>query len=376
MRRFVVIGWMALAGCGESVQTGVTEPSEALPGAPTDIEEQVLIGASGARWTMTGQPLDARSAPLQSVPGHNAFWFAWSVFHPGTSVFGRTAPIDGAPVAGDGRCTVPCEEIQPACPGRDCIPSLTSPSMVSADAPALDYLRDEDEVMGVLTPEGPRAYPHNILWWHEIVNEAVGGETFAITYCPLTGSGLAFDRSGFLDGEVVELGVSGNLYNSNLTMYDRTSRSWWSQMRVESVLGPTAGQRAPLLPVFEMRWDAWRRLYPRTTVVSRDTGHSRAYDVYPYGGYRTDPSNTFRTTNPAPDPSYPLKAMTFGVFAGGAVRGYPWTELESAVGARRGVIADDVGGVALVIVFDLDARYVHAFETPKEGAPIQLERAP
>jgi hypothetical protein len=54
----------------------------------------------------------------------------------------------------------------------------------------------------------PRAYPHNVLWWHEVANVDVGGEAFAVTLCPLTGSGLRFDRRGFVDGQTVRLGVS------------------------------------------------------------------------------------------------------------------------------------------------------------------------
>ena len=92
--------------------------------------------------------------------------------------------------------------------------------MVAADSGELGYLGGDDIVLGVLTSDGPCAYPHNILWWHEIVNEDVGENAYAATLCPLTGSGLLFDRTALVPGKTVRLGVSGNLYNSNLVMWD------------------------------------------------------------------------------------------------------------------------------------------------------------
>ena len=37
-----------------------------------------------------------------------------------------------------------------------------------------------------------RAYPLNIGWWHEIVNDTVAGHAVSVTFCPLTGTGLVF----------------------------------------------------------------------------------------------------------------------------------------------------------------------------------------
>lgn len=361
---FSILAIALIAGCGG----GIDRPVDAAPaldtgpprdaGPPRDTETFQLVDGDRT-WTATGEALGDHE-PLDSLTGHNAFWFAWSVFHPGTRVFGDAALIEGSVPPGDAECTVPCDQIQPACGGRDCIPALTSPTMT--DAAGATYLRDEDLVVGVLTSEGPRAYPHNILWWHEIINEEVGDERFTVTFCPLTGSALRYDRDGFVDGETVELGVSGSLYNSNLVMYDRSSESFWSQMRVESVFGSRLGSPAPFQPLFEMTWASWRTLYPDTTVVSEDTGHSRDYQSYPYGSYRTDHTNTFRATDPPPDSRFDNKDMVFGVMHGGEVAVYPWSVLEETAGARRGVVADEIAGTPVAIVFDLDESFVHAFD--------------
>ncbi|MEM9188271.1 MAG: DUF3179 domain-containing protein [Myxococcota bacterium] len=371
---FVVFATAALgAGCAESIQTGggrdasTDEPAPDADIVPGPAVSELRLVAEDAEWRVDGQPISATAPALRSLPGHNAFWFAWSIFHPGTPIFEGPATRQ-ATIQGDDQCTVPCDQISPACGGRDCIPSLQSPTMVPVGDPALGYLRDTDEVLGVITSEGPRAYPHNILWWHEIINETVGGQSYAVTYCPLTGSGINYDRSRFVDGQVIELGVSGNLYNSNLTMYDRTTESFWSQMRLESVSGERIGTPTPVLPVFEMTWRAWRELHPDTLVVSSDTGHRRDYQRYPYSSYRTDNDNTFRVTDPAPDPSFDNKDFVFGLLTENGVKGYPWETLAQTVGSRRGVIQDEVDGLSVLIVFDLDRRFVHAFDASVDGS--------
>ncbi|RLB56390.1 MAG: hypothetical protein DRJ42_03500 [Deltaproteobacteria bacterium] len=380
---------MVTIACGQSVSVGgppptadTGTPARVDGGGTTDggtttpppgpgISALRLSDGAGNTWRMTGDT-DTATADLVSLPGHNAFWFAWSIFHSGTSIFDRDTDIAAATIAGDSECTVPCDQIAPACAGRDCIPSLQSPRMVSAGSDELGYLRDTDEVLGVITAEGPRAYPHNILWWHEIVNEDVGGQRFAITFCPLTGSGMSYDRDGFVAGTTVELGVSGSLYNSNLVMYDRSSDSFWSQMRNQAVFGSELAAASPLLPVHEMTWRAWRELHPDTLVVSDQTGHSRDYTAYPYGAYRDDHTNTFRATDPAPDVIFDNKDMTFGLFAGGTVRAYVWDVLAAKAGSRWGVVNDTIGDVPVAIAFDLDERYVHAFDRRSDGSTIEL----
>jgi len=377
--------WLALclvpllvAACSSS-STGSsdgTTPTVDLPRANSAIGALRLEGSNGERWYSDGTADDA-AADLVSIPGHNAFWFAWSVFHPGTEVWGGD-PIAAASIVEDpsGQCTIPCDEIFSGCAGRDCIPPLDSPKMVPVGSPHLSYLNDDDIVLGVRTADGPRAYPHNILWWHEVANVEIDGEAFAVTLCPLTGSGMRFDRRGFVDGQTVRLGVSGLLYNSNLIMWDRETESIWSQMRLEALSGPQIRNVSPLLPVLEMTWLAWRTLHPDTLALSSATGFPRNYETYPYvrGGvdYRTNDNDTFATTRPPPDDQFENKDMVFGVIINGAVKGYVWKRLQEEVGADQGVIEDEVGGTPIAVVFHLPSRYVHAFERSVGGESINL----
>ena len=128
--------------------------------------------------------------------------------------------------------SIPAEEILAGGPRRDGIPALDHPSVLrAADA---DW-SDDEPVLGVVVAGEARAYPVAILNWHELVNDTLGGEPILVSFCPLCGTGLVFDRR--VGGEVRAFGVSGLLYRSDLLMFDRGSESLWSQISAEAKLG-------------------------------------------------------------------------------------------------------------------------------------------
>jgi Protein of unknown function (DUF3179) len=121
----------------------------------------------------------------------------------------------------------------------------------------LAELQDSDWVVGVFAQDEARAHPHNVLWWHEIVNDEIAGIPIAITHCPLTFSTLAHDPLQFLEGHRARLGVSGLLFNSNLVFYDATDDTLYSQLLGIGTKGPSLNAEAPRVPVYEMSWAAW-----------------------------------------------------------------------------------------------------------------------
>jgi len=170
--------------------------------------------------------------------------------------------------------------------GRDVIPALSDPALVSAES--VSYLKDEDLVLGVELENEVIAIPHNILWHHEIINFNSFTIPFSVTYCPLTGSGIVIDRTD-LDG--AEFGVSGLLYHNNLVLFDRNpEESLWPQLSRSSKCGPAFSTQLFTIPVLEMTWSAWKSLHPSTRVVSSVTGHDRDYTQNPYGNYN-EPNN-------------------------------------------------------------------------------------
>ncbi|MBX0284702.1 DUF3179 domain-containing protein [Haloarcula salinisoli] len=159
---------------------------------------------------------------------------------------------------------------------KDGIPSVDEPEFQPADAASL---ADGDVVFGVERGGEAKAYPQYILVHHEIVNDTVGGDPVAVTYCPLTGTAQGFER-----GETT-FGVSGRLVNSNLTMYDRDTDSWWPQVVATAIRGPRRGETLSEFRVVWTTWGEWRGAHPDTVVLTEETGYQRRYGSDPYGQY-------------------------------------------------------------------------------------------
>ena len=174
--------------------------------------------------------------------------------------------------------------------GTDGIPALTDPAFVSLDdEERTQYLSDESRVIGVEVNGEWLAIPHNVMYRHEIVNLNRDDVQIAVTYCPLTGSALAFDRE-LVDGR--EFGVSGLLYQANLIMYDRNvDDSLWPQMAGAAACGAKEDQTLVRRPVVEMTWSAWKELFPGSQVIGIEGFRTLTYSVNPYGGFYERPDN-------------------------------------------------------------------------------------
>ena len=180
------------------------------------------------------------------------------------------------------RHTVPYSEFLSGGPPRDGIAPLDEPSFVSpGDAHA--WLDPSEPVIAFELNGDRRAYPLQIMTWHEIVNDVVGGVPVTVTFCPLCNSAIAFERT--LDGVVYDFGTSGNLRHSDLVMWDRQTESWWQQLTGEAVVGALAGNRLSLLPAAIVSWEDFRAASDDGQVLSRDTGFDRRYGTNPYSGY-------------------------------------------------------------------------------------------
>ncbi|MBC8346209.1 MAG: DUF3179 domain-containing protein [Candidatus Marinimicrobia bacterium] len=235
--------------------------------------------------------------------------------------------------------------------GKDCIPSLENPGKSSINGANLEFLDDNDLVVGVWNGKEYAAYPHSILDWHEIANES----DYSISYCPLTGSALHFETSG-------EFGVSGMLYNSNLIMYDRKSDSYWPQMFLGSASGERQGDKLNLKPMLETTWKNWKSLFPNSKVVHSLTGYSRNYNAYPYGRYKTCNSKDcgdfiyFPISNL--DDRLPAKERVLSIITQSKQKAF----VISAIGSPR-VINETIGGEKFAIVISGNDNIAMAFET-------------
>jgi hypothetical protein len=162
--------------------------------------------------------------------------------------------------------------------GKDGIPSIDDPTFEGVGY-GDEHLDPQDPVFGVNRNGVAKAYPQYILVSHEIVNDTIDGDGVAVTYCPLTGSALGFERGD------AEFGVSGMLVNSNLIMYDRPTDSWWPQIHPVSPLGELGGWALDEFRVTWTTWERWKAAHADTRVLTEDTGAARNYASDPYGSY-------------------------------------------------------------------------------------------
>lgn len=254
--------------------------------------------------------------------------------------------------------SVPLAQIVSGGPGKDGIPAILKPVFVSAGEAA--FLRAEDRVLGLSRRGEAKAYPIKILNWHEIVNDSQGGQPVVVTYCPLCGTGIAFDAN--VQGRRHTFGVSGLLYQSDLLMYDHQTESLWSQVAMHAVAGPLTGEK--LMPIFleHTTWTEWRAAHPATLVLSTKTGSFRNYDHDPYLGYADRRDLMFDITHF--DPSYHPKEWVVGVEINGVTKAYPFSELKNA----RPPISDQVGGRSITIRFNQQSHSASVLDAG--GTPI------
>ena len=173
------------------------------------------------------------------------------------------------------------DEIRSGGPPPDGIPSIDDPRFAAVDE--VNFLEDNEPVLALEVDGESRAYPVQILIWHEIVNDTVAGIPVAVTYCPLCNSAIAYDRR--LGDRVLELGTSGRLYQSAMVMYDRQTESLWSHFTGVAIVGFLTGEQLQTFPMATVSWATYRDAHPDGLVLTTDTGEVRRYGENPYPGY-------------------------------------------------------------------------------------------
>jgi Protein of unknown function (DUF3179) len=235
---------------------------------------------------------------------------------------------------------VPLAEFRSGGPGKDGIPAIDEPRFVAVRE--ADFLEPQEPVIALELDGDARAYPIQILVWHEIVNDLVGGVPVAVTFCPLCHTAIVFDRR--IDGETLDFGTTGNLRDADLVMYDRQTESWWQQFGGRSLVGELTGAELEQLPARIIAWREFRREHRGGTVLSRDTGHARSYGQNPYPGYDDVDSSPFFMTRNSGDKRLPAKERVVFIERGDEAIAIPFSTLR-----RRRVVRLEVDERRLVV---------------------------
>jgi hypothetical protein len=237
--------------------------------------------------------------------------------------------------------SVPYSDILSGGPPKDGIPALKDPQFVTvleADA----WLKPAEPVILVQVGDDARAYPIQILIWHEVANDTVGGEPLVVTFCPLCNTAIAFKRT--VGGQVLDFGTTGRLRYSNLIMYDRQTETWWQQATGQAIAGEYTGEQLTFLPASIIGWQEFKENFPNGQVLSRDTGFRRDYGRNPYAGYDNINNSPFLFQGSETPSVLPAMARVLTVDLDGKAVAYPYEVLQEQV-----VINDSIAGNEVAI---------------------------
>jgi Protein of unknown function (DUF3179) len=238
------------------------------------------------------------------------------------------------------RRAVPLSEFERGGPGKDGIPAIDEPKFVAVEE--VDFLEPKEPVIEVALNGDARAYPIQILVWHEIVNDSVGGVPVAVTFCPLCNTAIVFERR--VDGKTLDFGTTGNLRSSDLVMYDRQTESWWQQFGGRALVGELTGTKLEQIAARIVAWREFEQQHPRGEVMSRETGHARRYGENPYSGYDDVDSPPFFKAANSDDDRLPPKERVVFIERGGEAVAVPFSVLQ-----RKKRMRVDVGGRSLLV---------------------------
>ncbi len=201
------------------------------------------------------------------------------------------------------RRSVELSEIVSGGPPKDGIPAIDAPRFRPAGEVELD---GREPVITVAIGNAVRAYPLQILIWHEIVNDTLGGRPIAVTFCPLCNTGIVFDRR--LGDRVLDFGTTGKLRNSDLVMYDRQTESWWQQFTGRAIVGELTGSELTMLPSRLESFARFLARHPDGEVLVPADPRLRRYGTNPYAGYDRA-ARPFLYGGPLPEEIAPLQRV-------------------------------------------------------------------
>jgi len=288
----------------------------------------VMKDDEGGYWNIFGKAIDGPNTgqQLSSPSSFIGYWFSWGAFYPGLEIYNNTLtqPNIGESVSGSDAWSIPEDEVYVGAP-KEAIPSIDNPDFIRVETDKAgdpdNLLKDSELVVLVNINETIHVYPHNILNWHEIVNDEIDETKFALVFCPLTGTSTAWNRT--INGVTSTYGVSGFLYNSNVVPYDRVSGSNWSQMLLKSVNGPLQGTESIHMATLETNYATAQIISDDFQQLTTNTGHNRRYDLNPYGSYPTTTSIMF-PVNFEDNRLHP-KERVLGIIIGDNAKAYRFT---------------------------------------------------
>ena len=241
------------------------------------------------------------------------------------------------------RSLISFDEILSGGPKKDGIPAIDEPTFETIEQ-ADGWLESNEPVIQLIIGGEVKAYSLQILMWHELVNDTLGGVPIVVSFCPLCNTAIVFGRS--VDNQILDFGTTGRLRYSNLIMYDRQTESWWQQAEGRAIIGELLGTQLEFFPASIISWDEFKNAHPAGLVLSRETGFSRTYGSNPYVGYDDVNNPPFLYNGPETPGQLPAVAHVLAVDINDDPVAYPLDML-----SEMHVVNDKVGDQDIVILW-------------------------
>lgn len=253
---------------------------------------------------------------------------------------------------------IPLGNLDHACP-LDCIPSIDEPEFVYGSEA---QVREQETVIGIARDGEAKAYP--LSRFGEVVNDVIAGTPVAVTWCPLCGTPIAFERR--IAGRAVEFGVSGKLHNNDLVLYDRESFTLWQQITGEAIVGPRVGERLTVITTDFVSFGEWLRRHPDTLVLTGGRHRGSRLQELPYegklhGGHRREVTRPDRRLKPF--------TVVYGLEVGTESAAFPLSVIRG-----EGLVRETVGDVDVLVLDIPDTAFVRVLSVPPELARTSFSR--
>jgi hypothetical protein len=245
----------------------------------------------------------------------------------------------------------------------DLIPPINEPAFMLTSE--VNFLRDDDQILGVYIDGSIRAYPIPILNYHEVVNDIFQQHDMMISYSPLSGTAAAWDR-GNLKSFRSFFRTSIYIYNSSHILFDEETASHWLPIQFKCVNGSMEGFAPDFYQVIKTSWENWKTMFPGTKVLSVPTGNTYNYGHDPYAQYRMNDSIRF-TTEPV-DGRLALKEEVHGIQVDNRLKVYPQVLFSDTTS----LFQDNFQGLSVVIIGNRTKSFIVSYER-RISTGIELE---
>ena len=237
------------------------------------------------------------------------------------------------------RHNISFEEILSGGPPKNGIPAIDEPRFIKNNQ--AHWLKPLEPIISVEINGIAKAYPLQILMFHEIVNDEINGQAISVTFCPLCNTSIVFSRE--VNGKRLDFGTTGRLHNSDLIMYDRQTESWWQHFTGEAIIGSYTGTKLTEIKSQIISFNNFQKHYPDGLVLSRKTGYSRQYGKNPYLGYDNINNVPFLMRGKI-DGRFPPMERVISVEINNKHKLYPFSVLDDSE-----ILHDEISDSSLVI---------------------------